>query len=448
MLIFYVIDHPGVEATDLVHEVHEVRVGERKEYPGSVHGVLPKDRARPRTLCHNCGLNTDHMCYDYGYTSRLKVFYLKENSAIWELGPNGGWMLRDEPNNPGNKWANDYITQQFIRKKLPNFPLVEMHRFGGPDDKFHFTIMSRAKGSSVRKIWDTLTEEQKQDVVRDLKGWIKELRQITSPYLQRVDGSESRDCFIGTCNGLGCIKTGRTDEEWIKNLIPGIRREYLHDFWHKKGGRDASQEKRASFLKEVDEEIAQLMAKFPRSGPYVLTHSDLNLDNIFISDDNEEGKFKVSAFIDWELAGFFPWWAEDYNAEVPDVFDIQGNGSDMYYPGYSIEDSLEAIQFVWKLRKMWRESRSQAIHKPHIANSWYRPPYCVCAPYCREIRENTLGLEEEHLDMYDVDSTESDESESEALKRSSKSQRDFLRWFNEVSGYKSKRTGLNVNSPP
>jgi hypothetical protein len=88
-------------------------------------------------------------------------------------------MLRDEPNGATSVWKNDYTVQQFLRTEKVNIPLVEMHKFGGPDDRFHFTIMSRSKGSTMHEIWGTLTWEQKTDIAQDLKDCIKKWRKIT-----------------------------------------------------------------------------------------------------------------------------------------------------------------------------------------------------------------------------------------------------------------------------
>ncbi|KAF4611342.1 hypothetical protein G7Y89_g15671 [Cudoniella acicularis] len=54
-----------------------------------------------------------------GYTSRLNVFYLCNNATIWDIGLNGPWMLRDEPNNATNTWKKYYKVQQFLRKEIP-----------------------------------------------------------------------------------------------------------------------------------------------------------------------------------------------------------------------------------------------------------------------------------------------------------------------------------------
>lgn len=38
-----------------------------------------------------------------------------------------------------------------------------------------------------------------------------------------------------------------------------------------------------------------------------MSHLDLNMTNIIVKDD------KIEAIIDWEMAGYYPWWAEPYS---------------------------------------------------------------------------------------------------------------------------------------
>ncbi|KAH8601005.1 hypothetical protein B0O99DRAFT_493098, partial [Bisporella sp. PMI_857] len=89
-----------------------------------------------------------------------------------------------------------------------------------------------------------------------------------------------------------------------------IRKGILGDFWFRKEGWNVEESILDSWVKEADRMVAELEESFPKGAPYVFTHRDLDDDNIFISNENEEKKFKVSAIIDWELSGFFPWWAE------------------------------------------------------------------------------------------------------------------------------------------
>lgn len=48
--------------------------------------------------------------------------------------------------------------------------------------------------------------------------------------MQKLDGSELRDGIVGTCNGLGCVKTGRDEKEWLENLTPAMLKGFLMNF--------------------------------------------------------------------------------------------------------------------------------------------------------------------------------------------------------------------------
>lgn len=71
-----------------------------------------------------------------------------------------------------------------------------------------------------------------------------------------------------------------------------------------------------SKLQELKDEFLSIP-----EGPCVLTHGDLNLSNIMVKDG------KITAIIDWEHAGFYPWWAERWLIErwggESDVLSIQ-----------------------------------------------------------------------------------------------------------------------------
>ncbi|KAF1986419.1 hypothetical protein K402DRAFT_431400 [Aulographum hederae CBS 113979] len=180
------------------------------------------------------------------------------------------------------------------------------------------------KGDCMADLWDEMSREEKMDAMTDLRAHIKRWRQLTSPYMQVVDGSELRDGCIGTCHGRGCIKTGRNEEEWLENLSPGLFKGLAYEAkWDRGRGAKASQSTLDTWAEETKGKIAKLKADFPRSGPYVLTHGDLHGDNIFISKDNEEKRYKVTAILDWEKAGYYPWWAEKICEKFNQFGDLQ-----------------------------------------------------------------------------------------------------------------------------
>jgi hypothetical protein len=346
-------------------------------------------------------------------------------------------MLRDESNDATNGWKTDYLVQQFIRQEKVNVPLVEMHRYSGPDNQFHFTVMSRAKGSTIQTIWHTLTLQQKTEVLLDLKRCIREWRKITSPYMQKVDGSELRDGIIGTCTGLGCIRTGLNEEEWLENLTLAMRKGFLIDLWRQNNG-STNPLTLHSWIRKTDKKVAELKAKFPRGGPYILTHGDLHGENIFISDENKEKSFKVTAIIDWEKAGFFPWWAERFSGQLSEVFQILGQESKILYPEHEVKEWDEIKDNVLSLYEAWYRGGNHTVSKHTPDKDWAK--FCACRPYAQNFREIDFGWKDEHLDIFDVDSTDSEDEEEDDDKKFPKLMRDFLRWFNEINKYKAKDT--------
>jgi hypothetical protein len=424
------IVHPGIEATDLLHTVHGVEVYKPEGYPDDQKGGFePYDSEK--VLCHNCGWKIDNE--RDAYTSRFKVMYTKgvDSSAIWELGGGGPWLMKDYPNRPKVPFVKDYMVRKLLREKKPSVPVPESHKFEGPDNKFSFEIMARAKGVPISAVYKKLSEQQRHDLFKDLGEHMKEWRQITSPRMGGVDGSELLDGLIGNCNSHGCLKTGSNEEEWLENLTPGIRKGLLCSKYFEGRGWTKDNETLDLWVKETDEQLAELKANFPRGGPYVLTHCDLHYDNIFASDDNEEKKWKVSAIIDWELAGFYPWWVESFKAMIE---------KENFLTEIESENLMKLWTPVSDVISMWENGGAEAMCKhgsADQANIWLRKPFCACQPYAGDFRDDMLGWEDqEHLDVFDVDSELEDseyDEEADREKKFRKVDRAFQRWFNEIS---------------
>ncbi|KAF2433990.1 hypothetical protein EJ08DRAFT_558498, partial [Tothia fuscella] len=253
-------------------------------------------------LCYNCGWNTNMLRVARGYTSRLKAVYVRGNYALYEIGPN--WLLRDEINTRADGAADDSAAQAHLKAKGLDklLPLVEMQRYGGgPDEKFAFTIMSRARGVQLSEVSRYLTEEQKWSLGSDLARHIKTWRSLTSDRLETGDGKQLRD-FPFMCTNLGpCRDVPYEEHEWLRQLTPTFRKK-----WTENVDKDIVQLK-ADLLK--DYRPPYMTSTNPPSSRYVFTHGDLNETNIFVEKD-ELGKFRISAIIDWEFAGYWPWWAE------------------------------------------------------------------------------------------------------------------------------------------
>jgi hypothetical protein len=140
----------------------------------------------------------------------------------------------------------------------------------------------------------------------------------------------------------------------------------------------------------IDAKLAELRTAFPSGGPYYLTHGDLNMSNIMVKDD------KIVAIIDWEMAGFYPWWVERYlsldyttfsHELFPRVWELlepevtkEKMGSDVRYP-------VESAARIW--------ARCNVEH-PGKDDVWCRPAFSECEPAAGEIRWSHLGNQLEH----------------------------------------------------
>ena len=334
----------------------------------------------------------------------------------------GPWLMKDYPNLPSNNFVKDYNARKFIRERIPGARVPESFKFEGPGNKFTFEVMARAKGVPMEDVIDTLSDQEVEDLSNDLKAHVQEWRQITSPHMGGVDGSELMDGLIGTCRLGGCIKTGSNEEEWLENLSPALLKGLLVSKYYKNKGPTQTKEVLDSWVKEADEQLAELKANFPKGGPYVLTHCDLHYENIFVSNDNEEKKWKVTSIIDWELAGFYPWWVEAVKFNRHFLTDVESDKFD------KLEKPIRAVM------SKWEQGGGPGVSKHGLdqANVWYRRPFCPCQVPVARIGEDSLGWEgQEHADVFDVDSDSSDSNEDG--RRFNKTDRAFQRWFNEIS---------------
>jgi hypothetical protein len=253
--------------------------------------------------------------------------------GLWDIG--GQWVLRDQLNDASV--GNDLMTQKFLRAqpshKTNAIPLVPvMLELSRPADPLQLTLMSQARGDRLMLVgfplfdsplghgthtfvktrhlsyfflkhmltrllpvvWRKLSAAQKASYLDQMAALIQQLRQFTAPHTQKVDGTPLDDLIIGHCIGRRaptCFKIGATADAWLDALEPSLRA----------GLTEMHQTTDPAI---IEAKLVELRANFPSGGPYYLTHGDLNFSNIIVKDD------KIEAILDWEMAGYYPWWAE------------------------------------------------------------------------------------------------------------------------------------------
>jgi len=331
-------------------------------------------------LCRSCGWSTYfELCSRYG--SRVRIMHARENIGVWAIGSE--WLLRDQPNN--HTLGNDYMTQQFLRAQLClSVPLVkEMRLLNDPADKIHFTLMSRAQGETLYSIWGTLTPEQKSGYKDQLVDSIRQIRQFTSPVAKKVDGNALNDVVIGVCGRRHpptCKTIGGTTEEWFENIADELR-------------RGLSKVHKTEDPTIIEAKLQELKENFPKGEPYVLTHADLNLSNIIVKDE------RIEAIIDWEMSGYYPWWAERWLSKM---------GSDDqtsdFFESLWVDLTPEMDQDTFRKQvfrqvapviEAWELAREDISH-PGNRTELLRPGFCQCKPYAGSFNALSLGQHIEH----------------------------------------------------
>ena len=345
-----------------------------------------------KELCWNCGWKVKHEL-SASYGSRIRVVHASFNVGIWQIGSN--WMIRDQPND--GSLGNDFMTQEFLRHQSGhNIPILkEMRLLSEPTDKVSLTLMSRAQGVGLDTVWDSLSVDQKASYQVQMRDILKQMRSFTSPVCAKVNGDLMDDGTIGYClrrRQPTCHKMGRTNDEWFGNISSELRQ----------GLARAHREKDPA---AIEGKLQELKNNFPRSEPYVLTHADLNLTNIIVKDD------KIEAIIDWEHAGYMPWWVERWFAVVGatpqsmELFNPIWEELDSNYQTFS-EQVVEPVHRVCGKYRMG-VSNGYVSH-PKYESRWLRPGFCKCQPYAGAFEYTLIGKELEHATHFDVGPTSTD----------------------------------------
>ncbi|KAF2007391.1 kinase-like protein [Amniculicola lignicola CBS 123094] len=274
------------------------------------------------------------------------------------------------------------MTYQFLKQQgTKNIPLVEaMHQYGKSGDPFQFTVMSRAKGVPLQSVWHGLSSEERKGYAEQVTAALRELRKFTSPVPRRVDGSPLWDNIIGRCYvSKKCQNIKNTTEEWLgsidEELRFGIARSYRtldKDF--------------------IEAKLKELKADFPDGAPYVLTHGDLHFENIIVNNG------KIEAIIDWETAGYYPWWFERF-ASLNRVYS-SGAGELFGTVWAELDPDHDPKQFKDKVSNHVRPLESAyyfcLLEHTEDLDVWRRPAFCECKPYGGVIYRRDWDAELEH----------------------------------------------------
>jgi hypothetical protein len=178
-----------------------------------------------------------------------------------------------------------------------------------------YIFMSFVEGQSLDKAWETYDSITKNQVTNQLKGYLRELRQISHrSYIGSVDFGPVTDPILESHH----VKGPFDSEEAFNNAII-----------------DAYQSKAPK--RQIKNFLAGMLSQ--KKHQIVFTHGDLRLQNIMVKDGY------VSGILDWEFSGWYPeywefskalyvWkWQNDWIEYLVQVLEP-------YYPEYAIHSFL------------------------------------------------------------------------------------------------------------
>lgn len=218
------------------------------------------------------------------------------------------------------KWNCEEPELEGLRYAAANttIPVPRLYRVHRLNHKLALEMEFFPGCETLQVCWRNYTYQQKQAIVDEIAGFIKQLRTLEPPSPQRVsstDGGACRDIRVSTVKRFGPFDDTAAFHECIRG---GILQDYVKEAFGEK-----------------------VMQVHQRQYKICFTHGDLGVQNILVRDA------KVVAIIDWECAGWYPEYWEytkaHYNwALLPEFYEMLRQRIDRY------DDELEAERFLWR----------------------------------------------------------------------------------------------------
>jgi len=193
-----------------------------------------------------------------------------------------------------------------------------------------YILMERVRGETIAKKWRLLSDTSKASIFSQLTRMVKELRSIPSETtgISNVDGGPIHDCRLPRTSSWGPFDTIYDFHLALRNNVTYKSLETQTD----------------SSLNPTAVSDMQQLVTFHESviQTPVLTHGDLSSFNILIRDS------KVVGIIDWETAGWLPYYWEyttAWHANPQNLFWQKEVGN--FLDPYEVELGKEKLRRVY-----------------------------------------------------------------------------------------------------
>ncbi|KAG6262108.1 hypothetical protein E4U49_003360 [Claviceps purpurea] len=255
-------------------------------------------------------LDNSEVLYESPWAASVMVFRINENIVV-KAGHEGFSIT-------------EYQTLTFLRENMPDFPVPRPHglvRLG----IYCFLFTSHIPGMNLEDAWPELDCFQKQDISCQIDVLLAELRSFPVP-----EHACLGDVAGGACRDLR--RSQRVSTKPIKSVVE------FEDFIFK-GSTTAT-----------PIYIGLLRGLMPLSNKIVFTHGDIRPANIMVRRD--DGTWRVTAIIDWEISGFYP---EYWDAVKSTNSLTSGENFDWYkYIPQSISPNRYPVP--WLVDRLWDRS--------------------------------------------------------------------------------------------
>ncbi|KAI0385419.1 kinase-like protein [Hypomontagnella monticulosa] len=230
--------------------------------------------------------------------------------AVWALGSH--YILKDRGYYPGSEIE---VQNTNFAAEQTEGPVAKIVVHWKEDNRF-FLVQERIDGEPLEDALPKLTQDDIAHIGRQMHDYLDQLRHITSPQMQMLDGRPVID----------------------RRLLKPLPAPTSTPYTVCTSQAELAANMALAIKDRIDDEatLDKLMARMPNAIPFTFTHSDVHEGNIMVKDENFVG------LIDWELAGFYPrWWEFVNSCEVL---------SDSLQPSALERDALEWFRVYHAIR--------------------------------------------------------------------------------------------------
>ena len=186
----------------------------------------------------------------------------------------------------------------FVKKNAPSVPIPSVY-YAWVDEPWQrvFILMQRAPGQLLGDAWVKLTSKQKQQVAEEIATHVATLAKLTSSRLQSPDGHGLRNHAL--------LSSTPNCNVFLPAWVPDIHSTFT--------------------VEQFQAHMHDLSGVYPPDfgDKFHFYHDDLGPENILVvdpippQDESTQGPL-VTTIIDWEDAGFYPYWWISTNFLVQD----------------------------------------------------------------------------------------------------------------------------------